>query len=133
MYPLGDMLIQLKNAQAVGHEKVLVPFSKINLAVLSVLKDNNFIEGFDKKKRKSKRGKELNYIDIKLKYDSNLARINEVKFISKPSRRYYAGKNDLKKIKDGYGISVVTTSRGVMSGSDAKKQGIGGEILFEIW
>jgi len=127
------MLIQLKNAQSVGHEKVSVAFSKMNLAVISVLKDNGFIENFEKKKRKSKKGWEINYIDVKLKYENSFGRINEIKFMSKPSRRYYARKNEIKSVKDGYGISVITTPRGVMSGSEARKGGIGGELLFEIW
>ena len=70
---------------------------------------------------------------IGLKYENGAGAINDIKMISKPSRRMYVGKGELKPIKSGYGIAVISTSKGIMAGDDAKKAGIGGEILFEIW
>ena len=132
MYPLANMLIQIKNAQAVGHEKVLVPFSKIKLSVLETLKGEGFVENFEKKKKKAKKS-ELNYIDVKLKYENGRGIIKGLKLISKPSRRIYMGKSELKPVMNGYGFLVVTTPKGVMTGRRARKEGVGGEVLFEIW
>lgn len=126
------MLIQIKNAQAVGLERVLIPFSNMSLAVVGVLKDKGFLGDFEKKKKKSKKG-ELNFIEVKLRYDNGESAIKGLKLISKPSRRIYAGKKDLKQVMSGYGMSVLTTPKGILAGDDAKKQNVGGELLFEIW
>ncbi|MDP3954205.1 MAG: 30S ribosomal protein S8 [bacterium] len=125
------MLIQLKNAQSVGHGRVLVPFSKMNLAVITLLKDGGFIDGFEKKKRKLKKS-EVNFIDVKLNSDDG-KKINNIKLVSKPSRRMYIGKKEIRPVMEGHGMLVVTTPRGVISGEEAKKQGVGGEALFEVW
>lgn len=132
MSPIANMLIQLKNAQSAGLESIAVPFSEIKLKISEILKDKGFIEDVEKKKRKAHKA-EVDYLDINLKYEDGKGAINGIKLISKPSRRMYAGKNDLKQVKSGFGLSIISTPKGVMTGSDAKKAGVGGEIIFEIW
>ncbi len=126
------MLTQLKNAQARSQSEIVLPFSKIKLAIASILQEKGFIESVEKKKRKTKKS-EFDTLSIKLKYNNGVGAIDDIKLISKPSRKVYAGKGELKMVKSGYGISVVSTSKGVMSGENAKKAGLGGEVLFEIW
>ena len=126
------MLVQLKNAQARGYAEAVLPFSKIKFEIAQILKNKNFVSEVEKRKKKTKKT-EFDTLAIGLKYENGIGVINDIKLVSKPSRRMYAGKGDLKPIKSGYGIAVISTSKGIMAGDDAKKAGIGGEILFEIW
>ncbi len=134
MSPIANMLVQLKNAQNARHEHVVIPFSKLTFGIISLLKDKGFVAGADKKKRKGdKKDVEFNVIDVTLKYEETKGAITDIKLISKPSRRMYAGKNDLKKVRDGFGIAIVSTSKGLMTGDEAHKSGLGGEVICEIW
>jgi len=126
------MLTQIKNAQARGREEVILPFSKITFSIAEILRDSGFIKGVEKKVKKIKRS-ELTFFNIKLKYNNGVGAISGIKLISKPSRRIYAVKDDLRPIKDGYGISIVSTSKGIMTGDEARKMGIGGEVICEVW
>jgi len=126
------MLTQIKNAQARGHQEVVLPFSKMLFAIAQILKKAGFVEEVNKIKKK-KKGSEFEFISIRLKYENGIGAIRGVKLISKPSRRIYVGENDLKPVREGYGISVVSTPKGLMTGDEAKKAGVGGEILFEVW
>lgn|SRR3989344_5966116 len=132
MYPVADMLTTIKNAQAVGHESVLIPFSQMKLAIANVLREKGFIADVEKRTKKGRRS-ELPYILVTLKYENGDGVINGVRLISKPSRRMYISKSELHKVRSGYGIAIITTPKGIMEGEDAKKAGVGGEILFEIW
>ncbi len=132
MSPIANMLAQIKNAQLRNHEDVVFPFSKMKLSIAEILKSKGFIEGVDTKKKKMKKA-EVDFISIKLKYNDGVGAIDDVKLVSKPSRRVYASKDDLKPVRNGFGISVVSTSKGLMTGEDARKAGIGGELLFEVW
>ncbi len=122
------MLVQIKNAQAVGKTEVMIPFSILKFAIVSVLQKEGYVGNVEKKKKKAKKA-EVPYLEVLLKPDA----IHGMHFISKPSRRMYAGKDEMQRVKSGYGISVISTSRGIMTGSEAHKAGIGGEVLFEIW
>ncbi|MBI5079100.1 30S ribosomal protein S8 [Candidatus Wolfebacteria bacterium] len=123
-----DLLTQLKNAQAVKKETVKSPYSKMDEKVLEVLLNNNYVESFEKKGKGAKK-----VLLIKIKYDNSGGVITGVKFISKPSRRLYVGYKDIRRVKSGYGLSVISTPTGIITGSQAKKLKVGGEILFEIW
>lgn len=123
-----NLLTQLKNAQAVKKENVKIPYSKIDEGVLKILTSNNYIENFEKKGQKIKR-----YFDVKLKYTENKGAINGIKLISKPSRRIYIGFEKIRPVKHGYGLMVISTSKGIMGGQEARKMKIGGLALFEIW
>jgi small subunit ribosomal protein S8 len=112
----------------VKKENVKIPYSKMDEGVLRILNDFNYIESFEKKGQKFKR-----YFDVKLKYIENKGAINGIKLISKPSCRTYTGYKDVKPVKRGYGLMVISTSKGIMSGQEAKKAKVGGEALFKIW
>jgi small subunit ribosomal protein S8 len=132
MSPIANMLTQIKNAQSRGQEGVVLPFSKMTLGVAEILKNKGFVGGVEKKTRKMKKS-EVSILGVELKYENGVGAIGGIKMISKPSRRVYVGKDDLKPVRNGYGISVVSTSKGLMTGDDAKKAGIGGEIICEVW
>lgn len=123
-----DLLIRIKNAQAARQQRVKIPYSKMDEAIANLLVQHGYIAGAAKKGRMPKR-----VLDVELKYENGVGAIRGVKFISKPSRRIYAGYRDLKPARQGYGMLVVSTPKGVMSGTEARKQKAGGELLFEIW
>ncbi len=132
MSPLANMLVQIKNAQAIGRQEVFVPFSQMKLSIASVLQREGYIAQVEKKQKKMKRA-EVPILSLMLKYENGQGRINGLRLVSKPSRRMYAPKDSLQKVQNGFGISVISTSKGIMTGSEARKTGIGGEVLFEIW
>ena len=131
--PIADMLTRIRNAQRAKHSEVLVPFSKLKLSIAEILQQRNFIESV----KKEAEGK-FPVLKIVLKYDvvSNTEKnpaIREIKRISRQGQRIYVKKTDIKRVKNGYGISVVSTSKGIMTGDNARKAGLGGEIICEVW
>lgn len=123
-----DLLVKLKNAQLAKKENIKIPYSKMKEKILEILQDNNYIESFEKRGRGIKR-----VLDAKLKYENNRGVIRGIKFISKPSCHFYIGYKDIKPSKSGYGLLVISTPKGLLSGQEAKKMKLGGEMLFEIW
>jgi small subunit ribosomal protein S8 len=123
-----NLLTQLKNAQAVKKESIKTSYSKMKEKILEVLKDNDYIENFERKGRGAKR-----VLDIKLKYNNDGGVINGIKLISKPSRRLYIGYKDIRFVKSGYGLLILSTPKGILTGREARKTKVGGEALFEIW
>ena len=123
-----DLLIRIKNAQAAKIDSVKVPFSNFNMAILEILERNKFIESASKKGRMPKR-----IIEVKLKYQDGKGVIHDLKFLSKSSRRLYIGYKEIRPVRQGYGLLVLSTSKGIMDGKTAKKQKLGGQLLFEIW
>ncbi len=97
-------------------------------AILSVLVKHHYVESFEKRGRMPKR-----VLDIKLKYDNDEGAIHGLRFISKPSRHLYIAARQVRPVHHGYGLLVLTTSAGIMSGAAARKKNLGGEALFEIW
>lgn len=128
MDPIADMLIRLKNAGSSGHESVLVPFSNIKFEIAKILLEKGFIGDFLKKGKKVKR-----IIEIKLKYEDSHSKIDDVKRISKPSKRVYITSKQIWPVKQGYGISIISTSKGIMTGDEARKNNLGGEYICEVW
>ncbi len=126
--PISDMLIRIKNAQAVSHQTVNVPFSKIKFNLAKVLEKEGLIEVITTQGRKIKK-----IIEIKLKYEEGQPVIKELKRISKPGQRIYLKKSQVKSVRQGYGLAIISTSQGLMTNKEAKKKGLGGEILCEIW
>lgn len=126
---ISNLIIKLKNAGKARQEVVSFPHSNFVESVLEVLSKEGFIKSFTKKGKKI-----IKSVDIELAYEENgTPKISDAKRISKLSKRTYRGSKELKPIKSGYGLQVISTSKGVLSSLDAKKQKIGGEILFEIW
>ena len=132
MSPIANMLTQIKNAQSRGKEEVVLPFSKMTLGIAEILKNKGFVGSVEKKIRKMKKS-EISILGVGLKYENGIGAIGDIKLISKPSRRVYVGKDDLKPVRDGYGISIISTPKGLMTGDEARRAGIGGEIICEVW
>lgn len=127
------MLIRINNAQAVGKEQVSVPFSAMKFKIAQILKDAGFIGEIERKKKKGKKI-ELEYLSLTLKYDEDRRPgITGYKIVSRPSRHMYVGVKDIKLVRSGFGIAVISTSKGVMSSKEARKMKLGGEMLFEVW
>lgn len=124
-----DLLTKIKNAQKARKEILKVPYSNLDFAIAELLAKNNYLESAAKKGRMPKR-----IIEIKLKYNQEKqGAINGIVTLSKPSRRLYAGYRDFKLVKQGYGLAVVSTSKGTMTAKEARKMKLGGQLLFEIW
>ena len=123
--PISDMLTRIRNAQAAEHKTVIIPLSKIKLEIAGILKRENYIDDYKKTGKNEKKS-----LEIALKYPKV---INEIKRISKPGQRIYKSVKKIKPIKSGYGISVISTSKGLMTNKEAEKANLGGEMLLEIW
>ena len=127
--PIGDMLTRIRNGQMRGKAAVETPASKLRGWVLDVLSDAGYIRGYAKKDGKDGHPAFL----IELKYYEGAAVIREVKRVSKPGRRVYLGANDLPSVRQGLGVSIVSTSKGVMSDANARAANIGGEVLCTVF
>ncbi|SER60519.1 small subunit ribosomal protein S8 [Nitrosomonas sp. Nm51] len=125
--PIADMLTRIRNAQMARKKTVGIPFSKIKADIASVLKDEGYIEDYQKKAV----GKH-SQLEIALKYYSGFPVIETVKRISKPGLRIYKSASEIPQVMSGLGIAIVSTSQGVMTGKKAQSSGIGGEILCEV-
>ena len=127
--PLGDMLTRIRNAQMRGKSTTNTPASKLRRWVLDVLADEGYIRGYED--TTDTNGHPA--IEISLKYYEGVPVIRELKRVSKPGRRVYMGVKDLPSIRQGLGISIVSTPRGVMSDASARSQNIGGEVLCTVF
>lgn len=125
---IGDFVIQLKNAQMAGRLSLLIPFSNLKWAVAEELKKAGYLRAINKKGKKIKK-----YLEIELIYENNQPRIHEVKRISKPSRRIYHHYSDIHAVRQGFGLALYSTPRGVLTDKAARAAKVGGEILFKIW
>jgi len=125
---IGDFIIRIKNAGAVGKETILVPFSKLKLSIAEVLSAKGYIGAITKKTKNN-----VKYLEIVLLYTNGQPVVSGVRRISKPSRRLYESAKNIKRFRRGYGMSVFSTPKGIMSDVDAKKNNVGGEFLFNIW
>jgi small subunit ribosomal protein S8 len=128
MYPLADMLTKIRNAQAVGHLTVEIPFSNLNFEVAKIMQKSGFIAKAEKKGRKINKT-----IEIGLKYNDSNPVIMGLEVVSKPGQRIYWSSTEIEKVKDGYGIAIMSTSKGLMTNKEARKQKIGGELMCRIW
>ena len=127
--PLGDMLTRIRNAQMRGKSTVNTPASKPRAWVLDVLADEGYIRGYEKVD--GKRG--LPEIEISLKYYEGQPVIRELKRVSTPGRRVYMGVDDIPQVRQGLGVSIVSTSKGVMSDAAARSANVGGEVLCQVF
>ncbi|MBM9596335.1 30S ribosomal protein S8 [Roseitranquillus sediminis] len=127
--PLGDMLTRIRNAQMRRKSTVVTPASKLRAWVLDVLADEGYIRGYDK--TTDERGHPA--LEISLKYYEGTPVIREVKRVSKPGRRVYMAARDVPQIRGGLGVSIVSTSKGVMSDTAARQANVGGEVLCTVF
>jgi small subunit ribosomal protein S8 len=127
--PVADMLTRIRNALRARHQKVDVPASKLKLEIARILKEEGYVSNF---KATEEEGHKV--IRIYLKYDNNNdAVISNVARVSRPGCRVYVGRTEIPRVLGGMGINILTTPRGVMTGRQARKQGLGGELLCEVW
>lgn len=127
--PIADMLTRIRNAQMVKKSEVLVPFSKIKFEIAKILKHENYVINVEKSEEA-----QFPQIKITLKYDEeNQPAINTIKRISSPGQRVYASKSNLGNVLNNYGLAIISTSVGLMTSKEAKRKGIGGEVICEIW
>jgi small subunit ribosomal protein S8 len=127
--PLGDMLTRIRNASMRGKSTVRTPASKIRKWVLDVLKAEGYIRGYDEVKS----GDGHDELEISLKYYDGHSVIRELKRISTPGRRVYTGVKEIPQVRQGLGIAIVSTPRGVMSDSQARTDNVGGEVLCTVF
>lgn len=128
MDPISDMLIRIKNAQKAGHPSIEIPFSKLKFALAKILEKEKLISVVEEKGKKS-----AGRIHIILKYNQGQPAIQDLRRISRPSRRVYLKKENIWPVKQGYGIAIISTSKGLMTGKEARKAGLGGEVICEVW
>ena len=127
--PVADMLTRIRNADMARHDSVLIPASKMKLSISGILKEEGFISDYEVLK-----GKLHRIIKIHLKYgDKNLPVISGLKRVSKPGLRVYVQQKEIPRVYGGLGIAIVSTPKGVMTGQQAWRQRIGGELLCYIW
>jgi small subunit ribosomal protein S8 len=128
MDPISNMIISIKNAGNAGRENLSIPYSKIKESIAEVLKKEGYVKDV---KAETKGGKKV--LSISIFIDKQTPKIRGVKRISKTSKRIYKKASEIRPVKNGYGLLILTTPQGVMTGRDARAQKIGGEALFTIW
>jgi small subunit ribosomal protein S8 len=126
--PLGDMITRIRNAQMRGRTTVTSPASRLRARVLAVLQEEGFIRSYAEVEKEGR--KEL---EIQLKYYEGAPVISEIQRVSKPGRRVYSSIKDLGLVRNGLGVSILSTPKGVMSDAEARAQNVGGEILCQVY
>lgn len=127
--PIADMLTRIRNAIAANHQRVDIPGSKLKMEVARILKEEGYINNYAVK------GEGIKYmIRVSLRYDiKGQSSITHLARVSRPGRRVYVGSGEIPKVLGGYGVNIVSTSKGLMSGKQARREHIGGEILAEVY
>ena len=127
--PVADFLTRIRNAHNARHQKLDVPASRLKAEVARILKEEGYISNV---KPVEEEGRQLLRVYLKYGVNSEPA-IRDLKRVSKPGCRVYIGKDEIRRVQGGLGISIMTTPRGVMTGRQARREGVGGEILCEVW
>lgn len=128
MDPIADMFTSIRNAAAAKREMVVIPYSKIKMEILKLLQRENYIKDVIKRGRKTKKS-----VEVVLLYKENTSVISKIKKISKPGRRVYISVSELFPIGKGVGKRILSTSKGILTDNEAKKERVGGEFIGEIW
>ena len=125
--PISDMLTRLRNGYMSKQKEVAIPSSKLKVAIAQVLEQEGYIKGFrvDGEVKKT--------LVVEMKYFNRRSVVEGIERVSKPSCRLYCGCKDIPKVKDGLGLAILSTPKGILSGADAEKQNVGGEILCYVW
>ena len=126
--PIADFLTHIRNASAVNKPEVAISYSKMKEEIANVLVKEGYLKSVAKK------GKKINKtLEVGLAYGDFGPKVTGIERVSKLSKRVYKGARDLKSVKQGHGVAVITTSKGLMTDAEARRQKIGGEVLFKIW
>jgi small subunit ribosomal protein S8 len=126
--PVADFLARIRNAIRARHQKLDVPASKLKAEIARILKEEGYISNY---KVQEEEGKLV--LRVYLKYGGTEAAIRDLERISRPGCRVYVGRDEIKRVQGGLGISILTTPKGVMTGRQARREGVGGELLCEVW
>jgi small subunit ribosomal protein S8 len=127
--PVADFLTRIRNAMRARHQKLDVPASKLKAEIARILKEEGYIANY---KPTEEDGQKV--LRVYLKYNANNESvIKDLKRVSRPGCRVYQGKNDIRRVQGGLGIAILTTPKGVMTGRQARREGVGGELLCEVW
>ena len=126
--PIADFLIRIKNASMARKKTVEIPYSRVKKELSVLLAREGYVEAVEESGEGVKR-----LLRLTLKYEDQMPILTDVKRKSKPGLRIYVGRSDIRRVVGGMGIAVISTPQGIMTGNEAKKRGIGGELLFEIW
>lgn len=126
--PVADFLARIRNAIRARHQKLDVPASKLKAEIARILKEEGYISNY---KTQEEDGKQV--LRVYLKYVGNEAAIRDLARVSRPGCRVYIGRDEIKRVQGGMGISIMTTPKGVMTGRQARRDGVGGELLCEVW
>ena len=126
--PVADLITRIRNAIAVGKTEIRVPTSKLKFAVADKLQKTNYVEAVELEKAEPR-----DILHVVINKEGENARINEISKVSTPGRRIYAGVTEIPRVKSGRGTVLVSTSKGIMTGQEAVKNKLGGEILVKVW
>lgn len=127
--PVGDFLTRIRNAMRARHQKLDVPASKLKAEIARILKEEGYIANYKPTEEEG-----MKVIRVYLKYNTNNESvIRDLKRVSRPGCRVYQGKNEIRRVQGGFGIAILTTPKGVMTGRQARREGVGGELLCEVW
>lgn len=126
--PISDLIIRIKNALMAGHGQVVLPHSKVKKAIADILAQEGYVAAVTVDETKDHA-----QLVIELKYVGKVPAITGVKRLSKPGRRLYAGTSNLPKTLGGYGITIISTNKGVMTDNQARQQNVGGELICQVW
>ncbi|MDX6648018.1 MAG: small subunit ribosomal protein [Miltoncostaeaceae bacterium] len=125
--PIADMLTRIRNANLALHDQVLMPTSKLKVEIARLLEAEGYITGFDVED-------ETRTLTVRLKYDRDRRRvISGIKRISRPGRRAYADRNSIPRVLGGMGVAIVSTSQGLLTDQEARRRGVGGEVICTVW
>lgn len=128
--PIADMLTRIRNAGLVGHETVLVPSSRLKRSILQIMQEEGFIAGF---KEAADASQPTLQVELRYLQGGRKGVIQGLKRVSTPGRRFYVGKSDIPYVRDGLGVAILTTPRGVLTDKAARREGVGGEVICYVW
>ncbi|OHA08995.1 MAG: 30S ribosomal protein S8 [Candidatus Sungbacteria bacterium RIFCSPLOWO2_01_FULL_59_16] len=126
--PISDLLTRIRNGYRARKPLIVLPHSELKEGILRLLEARRYIGGFEKKGRRIRK-----FLEVKLHYEDSAPALHGIRRISKPSRRIYLGADDIRPVRQGYGFLIVSTSKGLLSGEEARKGRVGGEVIAEVW
>ena len=126
--PIAAMLIMIKNAGRAGRPTIVVPYSKLKESIALCLEKTGYLTSVSKKMNKN-----IPVLSLDLAYDGKKSKVKDLERISKPSMRIYKGVKDLRPVKNGYGIMILSTPKGILTDKEAKKELVGGEVICKLW